>query len=212
METPEKPIRVLEPPEAKNRIEIYSDHAKVYLTRGKVALIDVEDVEKVRGYRWGFVKRNKGYASTSLQGARCMHCNAKEVVTVAMHRAILGDVRGLVIDHVNHDGLDNRRENLRHATYSENALNQRKQKRVTLSKYKGVSFNRRTVKWFAYVRDPVKKDIRGNGASRHLGTFTDEVEAARAYDRAALELYGEFACTNVSLGLLPPPKDDKHSA
>lgn len=91
------------------------------------------------------------------------------------------------VDHRNGCWLDNRLENLRAATRLQNNANQRKQLRNTSSKYKGVSRRKHDGKWRAYT---------GSRPQRNIGLFASEVEAARAYDAAAVELYGEFACIN----------------
>lgn len=101
-----------------------------------------------------------------------------------MHRLVLS---GPVVDHVNRSGLDNRRANLRAASRSQNAMNQASRAN-TSSRYKGVSWDKYARKWD--VR------IRAKGRQLRLGRFTSELEAARAYDRAAIEHFGEFACIN----------------
>lgn len=108
---------------------------------------------------------------------------------IAMHHMIMGV--GL-IDHINGNKLDNRKENLRHATYSQNGANTKKPRsnrgKIPTSKYKGVSRSRTEGKWIAQI---------GKDDARYcLGRFNDEKEAARAYNAKALELYGEFAKIN----------------
>lgn len=93
-----------------------------------------------------------------------------------------------VVDHINGNGLDNRRENLRIATMSSNQWNQRKQRRCTKSKFKGVGLDDRTNKWSA--------DIRAYKQRFYLGSFVLEEDAAMAYDAAARKLHGEFARLN----------------
>lgn len=102
-----------------------------------------------------------------------------------------------LVDHINGNGLDNRRANLRPATQAENMRNREKQRFVRgdvrpTSRYKGVSLRRTSGRWYAY--------INGGGKARYLGSFVDETDAARAYDRAALEEYGEFALLNFPEG------------
>jgi len=104
-----------------------------------------------------------------------------------MHREMMNAPAGMLVDHRNGDNLDNRRSNLRLATPTENSCNRRK-KTGGSSRYKGVTFNRRSGKWFARIRI--------HGKCIFLGTFESEVEAARAYDAAAKKYHGEFACLN----------------
>ena len=104
-----------------------------------------------------------------------------------MHRTILNAPKGLVIDHLNHDGLDNRRSNLRLTNHSENRINSCKPPTSTTG-FRGVSFHKHRGDYIAHIRK--------NGYLRHLGYFEEPVEAAKAYDRAARELHGKFAALN----------------
>ena len=103
-----------------------------------------------------------------------------------MHRQILVPGYGQEVDHINRNPLDNRRANLRLCARSENAHNQGKHRDNT-SGYKGV---------FAYRPGMWRARIMADGAVHHLGVFVDPVEAALAYDRAAIELHGSFAHLN----------------
>lgn len=106
---------------------------------------------------------------------------------VTMHRLIMGEPTGLIVDHENHNGLDNRRSNLRVGTQRGNMANSRS--RRGSSRFKGVSWAARDARWRAFL------------ASEHISSHVSEIDAARAYDLAAVAKYGEFALTNEKLGL-----------
>lgn len=97
------------------------------------------------------------------------------------------------IDHINGDTSDNRIGNLRECTVAQNQHNQKPQKGRS-SKFKGVSWAKRDRRWTSA--------IKAYGIRKHLGSFTSEIDAAMAYDKAASELFGDFAKTNRSMGLL----------
>ncbi len=143
------------------------------------AKVSSEDVHLICAYRWHLSAA--GYAITDI-GRKP---NRKVIM---MHRLILGIEGKTRTDHINHDKLDNRHSNLRMANASQNAANTPGLVNKRKSKYKGVY--RKRDGWAAYIRK--------NGKSIHLGHFNiDEEElAARAYDSAALYLFGEFAAPN----------------
>lgn len=119
-----------------------------------------------------------------------LRLNCELGVTEFIHRVILEDMlerplkEGEFVDHINGDGLDNRRCNLRLANHAQNIANQRKQQRVTSSQYKGVT-KMKNEKW--------KAQIRANNKLIYLGYFDTEHEAHLAYVKASRELFGEFA-------------------
>ena len=150
---------------------------RVKLTKNKYALVDLDDLSLVSDKKWQ-AKYSKGnwYAS---------HSSARG--EIFMHNLILGRIKNLEVDHRNQNGLDNRRENLRHATKSQNRANVSLRKDNS-SGYKGVSLYGPTGKWKAYIQE--------NGKQKHLGFFKDSIEAAKAYNREAKRIFGEFAWLN----------------
>ncbi len=105
-----------------------------------------------------------------------------------MHRLIMNAPKGMLVDHINRNGLDNRKANLRIVTHTQNMWNNGQRVERYSSKYRGVSWHKRQRRWMAV--------ISVNGRARTLGYYRDEKEAARAFDRAAKELRGEFAVLN----------------
>lgn len=114
--------------------------------------------------------------------------NYGETPKAYLHRKIMHAPKGVQVHHVNGDTLDNRRENLRLASNSENCRGARKRNDTYESRYRGVGWYRRDEVWRA--------QIVVNGKQIHLGYFDLEVDAARAYNRAAREHFGEFATEN----------------
>jgi hypothetical protein len=150
------------------------------LSRGQYAIVDVEDFEELSKYKWYAVpKRDTFYAK---------RYDCKSGKQVRMHQQIMPAPEGYFIDHENHNGLDNRKANLRIATPAQNACNCRKMLKPCSSKYKGVSLDKDKNQWRAY--------ITYNGRRIHLGWFDNEEDAARAYDAAAKKYFGEFAKLN----------------
>lgn len=158
---------------------------EIPLTQGYVALVDDEDYEEVSRFRW-YVRVNKQYAYAS----RKIKVGGKWV-EVHMHRVLLNAQDGMVVDHIDGNGLNNLKGNLRLATISGNNHNSRIRKDNT-SGYKGVHWNSRASKWRA--------EIRLNGKVKFLGYFDDPIEAAKTRDKAAVELHGEFAKLNFPKG------------
>lgn len=155
------------------------EYCLIPLTKDKFAIVDADDYVMVSRFKWSAEQntRSKDFYSVFKKGGR----------RVYMHRLILKTPDGMVTDHINHDTLDNRKINLRNATDSQNRKNRRKA-RNNKSGYKGASFNRRCSKWVA--------NILIDGKYKHLGYFPTVIDAAKAYDAAAIAAYGAFACTN----------------
>ena len=157
---------------------------RVPLTRGMFTIIDAVDLDFVNSFRW--YARSEGSGSGRFYALR--NLNKK---TLLLHRVLLQATDGQYVDHINHDTLDNRRSNIRICTAQENAFNRQKQPGCKLSQYKGVQYVPRL-----HNTNPWKAVINLNGKSTHLGCFPTELEAAQAYNQAALQLHKEFACLN----------------
>jgi hypothetical protein len=153
-----------------------------------VILIDDEDYERVLKYSWRIkvVKVKGGGRVVKYAQAHSPMLNGKRV-TIRMHRLILNAPTGVQVDHIDGNGLNNQKSNLRFATSSENMQNS-KAKAGAASKFKGVCWNKNESKWV--VR------IFVDGKRMCLGQYTDEAQAAKVYDKAAREFFGEFACLN----------------
>ncbi|MTH66717.1 HNH endonuclease [Paracoccus shanxieyensis] len=164
------------------------DHGFAGLTKGGVALFDAPDLEAVYGRIWLL---KEGYAKrTEYEGA--------EKRDVQMHREILAVSQDHKVDHANQDRTDNRRRNIRTCSHSENMMNRGAWGGVP---FKGVDLHKPTGKYRARIKI--------EGKSIVIGSFETEHQAARAYDRAAVQHHGKFARTNNSLGLLGGFSDDR---
>lgn len=156
---------------------------EIPLTRGRVAIVDDIDYERMSIFKW----------SVSCKGSRCYAIRCKLIAPgkykmVKMHREILGlsDPKDKV-DHINMDGLFNVRSNLRVCSQSENMMNRNVQKNST-SGIKGVSWCKNSLKWRAIIKI--------NGVQKFIGRFDCKIEAGKAYDKAASDLFGEYARKN----------------
>ena len=159
--------------------EVRGSYARVPLIGGAITIIDAADLLLLEGRRWSVSGR---YARSTSRPP------------VFLHRLIIDAPDGWEVDHIDGEGLNNRRENLRLATRQENSCNRSPIKDGHLtSDFKGVSWSASHRKWLAR--------IKSNGQVYDLGYFVDEDKAALAYDAAAIRLFGAFAKTNAALGL-----------
>ncbi len=155
--------------------------AEIALTRGYVAIVDEADLELVGSHKWS--AHSSGYA-VRMESGRMVY----------MHRLIMNATGAVYVDHINGDVRDNRRSNLRLCSGNQSAMNRGKVKRSTSSRYKGVWYQSKTMRWHAHIRIPVPG--KGRGRRKFLGSFGSEIEAARAYNEAALMYHGTFARLN----------------
>ena len=148
------------------------------LTKGKYAKVDPQDYDKLSADKWHLFEGKKNLYAARTEGRK----------NVFMHRRIMNSPKGYLVDHINRNGLDNRKANLRIATNEQNCWNSDRGFNKGTSKYKGVRLDKRSGRWFA--------TIRHDGRKIHLGMFATEIEAARAYDKAAELLRGQYALLN----------------
>lgn len=160
------------------KIKDMSNVIEIPLTKGMFALIDEEDFELVSQHKWYlWVGETNNYA------------HSKRFKLIRMHRLIMGITDPKIkIDHRNRNGLDNRKENLRIATNSQNTCNKGPYKNRS-SMFKGVYWDKKWRKWVVQITPPGKKIM-------HIGSFVNEKDAALAYNQAAKKYHGEFAYLN----------------
>jgi hypothetical protein len=147
------------------------------------AIIDADDYPKVSPFKWRLSPKNYVMA-TYWENGKMRH--------VYLHRLIMNAKATDKCDHIHHDKLDNRKSELRIASSTQNQGNRRKIK-TCLSKFKGVCWHKQKQKWIAHLR----QKVNGKTRLKHLGYFTDEKDAARAYNKAALEYFGSFSNLNI---------------
>lgn len=165
-----------------NYIIINGEIAGIELTQSKTTIIDIEDLPRVLKHSWhAFKTKNSFYAMSRF------NVNGKQK-NVLLHRFLLNVTDRKIIDHKS-GTLDNRKCNLRICNHSQNAMNMIS--KTGSSKYKGVHWNKLAKKWVAYIMLDSKKI--------HLGYFDKdkENEAGKAYNKKAIELFGEFAKLNI---------------
>lgn len=161
--------------------------SEINLTLGQIALVSDDDFEELSKYNWFANKQN----GTKYYATRKVRYEGKQQM-IRMHRAVWelhhGTIfRGLEIDHINHNTLDNTIDNLRICTHAQNHFNQIRNRNDYSSKYKGVWLQNN--RWLSR--------IKYNGEKIYLGSFDNEIDAAIAYNNKAKELFGEFANLNI---------------
>lgn len=161
--------------------------------RGRYALIDAEfNVPEIVRFAWHVGGKGKRYV-ISRKGARFSGLHqmvmwiAGEMPPTPKH----------MIDHVNGNPFNNTRENLRWLTNAENSM-RRHRLNTSRNRFKGITFHKQSRRWVAQIKRDCKRI--------HIGMYGTDLEAARAYDSAAREIFGEFALTNEDLGLLTLPE------
>jgi len=170
--TRRKPVLRVPPPEPPNDKVRY-----IALTKGKHAIVDAEDYDRLMRHKWTAVQMGtRWYAQRNAGGH-----------SVMMHREIMHAPKGTVVDHINGNGLDNRKCNLRICTQSQNRWNSRPHD-GTSSQFKGVSYDKNRKKYAASVWENRKRIV--------LGRYDDEVEAAHVRDYRAVEVAGFYAWLN----------------
>lgn len=158
------------------------------LTRGFVAIVDDEDYDKVSRFKWhAKTSKRSVYAARAIPNPQA---RGPRQTLLYLHHVITGYPR---VDHRDGDGLNNRRENLRAATMTQNNQN-RRASRTAASRFKGVFTNSGFTNSGRGL--PWKAGIKVGARSIHLGYFGSEDDAARAYDAAAREHFGEWAAVN----------------
>lgn len=156
---------------------------RIKLSKGQYALIDDEDFDFLNQWKWSLMCDEYGLCYAYRKEPS--RYNGRSVY---MHREILNlKNKSLLIDHINHNGLDNQKQNLRLCNEKTNHLN-RKKCLNTSSKYKGVYFHKASLKWLA--------QIQKYGKHEYLGMFESQEKAALAYNQRARQLFGEFAYLN----------------
>lgn len=153
---------------------------KIPLTQGYFALVDDSDYEAISKYKWHIKKHGRTfYAKHSTKKG-----DNRKQKTVYMHSLLLATPRGMEVDHIDGDGLNNRRDNIRVCVHAENTRNART-RLDNKSGFRGVHFHSRDMVWSASIGFKNKRV--------HLGYFSSKLLAREAYRDASIKYYGNFA-------------------
>ena len=156
---------------------------EIPLTQGKVAQVDDEDYDWLMRWKW-CAQYNRKTGEWSVMRAEHKLIGRR---TIYMHRQVMSAPEGMVVDHKDHNRFNNQKGNLRLCTHNQNMFNRRPEK-GSRSVYKGVSWHKGNGRWQARIT------VRGKAIL--LGYYGDEIEAAKAVDRASKEHHGEYAYLN----------------
>lgn len=157
----------------------------IMLTKGYFAQVDDEDFEKVSAFKWHVAYRKKGVLYARRSGKRLAK---KQRPVILMHRFIIGLDHARHVDHIDLNGLNNQKKNLRICSWADNTRHCRRN--IGQSGFRGVSPHER------HVPNLWRARIKANGVERIIGYFPTASEAARAYDAEAVRLHGVFAVLN----------------
>ena len=164
----------------KNKIEARGNVIVLFTQKGQEIIIDKEDYNKIKDYTWKL--NTNGYAITEVKKG------LEKVKSIMLHRLINNTPEGMITDHINRNKLDNRKENLRTCTTSENAMNRKTNYKNETSKTKGVDYRKQDNMWRARICK--------NGNRINLGLFKTEEEAIKARLNAEKDIFAEFSIYN----------------
>jgi len=179
---------------------IFIETKNKYFPGKHTIIINTEDWDGVKNFKWSVHGNAASYGNITFmtmvphpdggwQVSTTTGIRRRRRTSLSLHQLILGKPeRGMVVDHINRNSYDNRKENLRFATYSQNSAN-RKSRENSSSNYLGVSWSYKRKKWTS--------QLNHHHRQYKLGFFTCEHQAALAYNKKAIELHGEFAHLNV---------------
>lgn len=167
---------------------------EIPLTSGYKAIVDAEDYDFLMQWNW-YARAARGHVYATRSKHVQLEPGKRKQVAIQMHQMLMPPPVGFVVDHINGNSLDNRKSNLRICKQKQNVWN-RKSVKGSASKYKGVDWYAASGSWRAYIKI--------DGKQKHLGCYKNEDDAARAYNKAAIEYHGEYARLNPVEGEAAP--------